>query len=105
MHLKNNIRYDETLPLKEDYDLAIQHLNEYRGILRLNGYHYICEQSTNKGGCASIRNRQREKEQFDLLQKKWGSEIVREDTSNKGKTKKVKKFDYNPIVKVPIKGI
>ena len=105
VHLKNDIRYDEALPLKEDYDLAIQHLNEYRGILRLNGYHYICEQSTNKGGCASIRNRQREKEQFDLLQKKWGSEIVREDTSNKGKTKKVKKFDYNPIVKVPIKGI
>jgi hypothetical protein len=69
VHLKNDIRYDETLPLKEDYDLAIQHLNEYRGILRLNGYHYICEQSTNKGGCASIRNRQREKEQFDLLQK------------------------------------
>lgn len=105
VHLKNDIRYDEALPLKEDYDLAIQHLNEYRGILRLNGYHYICEQSTNKGGCASIRNRQREKEQFDLLQRKWGSEIVREDTSNKGKTKKVKKFDYNPIVKVPIKGI
>ena len=51
------------------------------------------------------QNRQREKEQFDLLQRKWGSEIVREDTSNKGKTKKVKKFDYNPIVKVPIKGI
>jgi hypothetical protein len=105
VHLKNDIRYDEKLPLKEDYDLAIQHLNKYRGILRLNGYHYICEQSTNKGGCASIRNRQREKEQFDLLQKKWGSEIVREDTSNKGKTKKVKKFDYNPIIKVPIKGI
>ena len=104
-HLKNDIRYDEMLPLKEDYDLAIQHLNKYRGILRLNGYHYLCEQSTNKGGCAAMRNRKREQEQFELLQKKWGSNIVREDKSNKGKTKKVKVFDYNPIIKVPIKGI
>lgn len=105
VHLKNDIRYDEKLPLKEDYDLAIQHLNKYRGILRLNGYHYLCEQSTNKGGCAAMRNRKREQEQFELLQKKWGSNIVREDKSNKGKTKKVKVFDYNPIIKVPIKGI
>lgn len=41
VHLKQEeIRYDEKLPLKEDYDLAIQHLNRYRGILRLNGYFY-----------------------------------------------------------------
>lgn len=39
-HLKNDIRYDVRIPLKEDYDLAIQHLNKYRGILRLNMCHY-----------------------------------------------------------------
>lgn len=104
-HLKNDIRYDEKLPLKEDYDLAIQHLNKYRGILRLNFAHYICEQSTNSGGCASMRNMKREKEQFESLQKKWGGKIIREDKSNKGKTQKIKMFDYNPIIKVPIKGI
>lgn len=104
-HLKNEIRYDERLPLKEDYDIAVQHLNKYRGILRLNFAHYICEQSTNIGGCASMRNMVREKEQFELLQKKWGNDIVREDKSNKGGTKKKKRFDYNPIIKVPIKGI
>lgn len=105
VHLKNDIRYDERLPLKEDYDLAIQHLNKYRGILRLNGYHYICEQSTNKGGCATYRNMIREREQFKLLQQKWGSDIVKEDKSNKGRSKKQKAFDYNPIIKAPIKGI
>lgn len=105
VHLKNDIRYDEQLPLKEDYDLAIQHLNKHRGILRLNAYHYVCDQSTNSGGCATSRNRKREKEQFLLLQKKWGSDIVKEDKSNKGKTKKEKVFDYNPIIKIPIKGI
>lgn len=105
VHLKNPIRYDERIPLKEDYDVAIQHLNKYRGILRLNFVHYDCLQSENVGGCSAIRNIRREKEQFDLLEKKWGSTIVKRDTTNKGRTKKEKPFDYNPIIKVPIKGL
>lgn len=99
-------RYDEELPLKEDYDLFIQNCNKYRGVLRLNGYHYNCRQSEQKGGCAMYRNMVREKEQFEMLQKKWGSKIVRLDTSNKGKSKKDRKYiDYNPIIKIPLKGI
>lgn len=106
-HLKESeIRYDEKLPLKEDYDLAIQHLNKYRGILRLNKYHYNCKQSVNPGGCASYRNYEREKEQFDLLRKKWGSKIVKQDNSKMAKSKKEKKnMDYNPIIHIPIKGV
>ena len=99
-------RYDEALPLKEDYDLFIQNCNKYRGVLRLNGYHYNCRQSEQKGGCAIYRNMEKEKEQFELLQKKWGSNIVRLDTSNKGRSKKNRKYiDYNPIIKISIKGI
>ncbi len=105
VHLKNDIRYDEDLPLKEDYDLAIQHLNRYRGILRLNGYFYDCKQSENAGGCATYRNMAREKEQFELLQKKWGSDIVKYDGSKMKKAKKQKMFDYNPIIKIPIRGV
>lgn len=104
-HLRNNIRYDESLPLKEDYDISLQHLNKYRGILRINKYHYICKQSTNTGGCATYRNLDREIAQLKKFQKKWGCDIVKIDYSNKGKTKKQKRIDYNPIVKVPIKGI
>lgn len=105
-HLKNDIRYDENLPLKEDYDIAIQHLNRYRGVLRLNSWHYVCKQSKQAGGCASYRTEEREREQFNLLQKKWGTEIIRQDYSNKGKTNKEKgRLDYNPIIKVPIKGV
>lgn len=49
---------------------------------------------------------EKEKEQFELLQKKWGSNIVRLDTSNKGRSKKNRKsIDYNPMIKIPIKGI
>lgn len=99
-HLKGSVcRYDERIPLKEDYDMALQHLNKYRKILRFNKYHYDCKQSEQAGGCAVIRNYQTEKEQFELLQKKWGEDIVRIDKSSK------KEFDYNPIIKVPISGI
>lgn len=101
----NDCWYDETLPLKEDYDMTLQQCNKYRGCLRLNFLTYNVKQSEQKGGCASYRTLIREKEQFDLLQKKWGSGIVREDKSNKGKTKKKKRFDYNPIIKIPIEGI
>lgn len=102
----NRCKYDEALPLKEDYDMTLQQLNLERVVLRVNGYHYICEQSTIPGGCAAIRNREREEQQFNALQAKWGSAIVKRDKSNKGKTKKEKAWDdYNPIIKIPIKGV
>ena len=91
--------------MKEDYDMTLQQCNKYRGCLRLNFLTYNVKQSEQKGGCASYRTLMREKEQFELLRKKWGSEIVREDKSNKGHSKKQKRFDYNPVIKVPIDGI
>ena len=93
-----DLRYDETLPLKEDYDLSLQVLNKYRKTLRFNSYFYSVKQHTNTGGCASYRTKQKEIDQLRLLQKKWGSHIVREDKTSKG-------FDINPIIKVPIKGV
>ena len=102
-HLKGGeIRYDERLPLKEDYDLALQHLSKYRKILRLNKYHYRCKQSEQAGGCAAYRNYESEKAQFELLQRKWGKSIVRLDKTSK---KNNYKIDYNPIIQVPIKGV
>lgn len=94
-----DLRYDEELPLKEDYDLSLQVLQKYHITLRFNAYHYICKQHTNVGGCASYRTIQREKEQFNLLQKKWGANIVKSDQKTNGG------YDINPIIKVPIGGI
>lgn len=106
VHLKNDIRYDERLPLKEDYDISLQHNNKYRGVLRVNKYNYDCKQSKQSGGCATYRNYIREQEQLKLLQKKWGKKIVKIDNTKNANTKKKKKnIDYNPIIKVPIKGI
>lgn len=98
------IRYDERLPLKEDYDMLLQMLNKYRVVLRVNSIHYYCKQSENKGGCAVIRNREKEEQQFRAFEKKWGSKIVKRDKANKGHSKKEKLEDYNPIIVVPIKG-
>lgn len=94
-----DLRYDENLPLKEDYDLSLQVLNKYRRTFRFNAYYYQVKQHENTGGCADYRTLEREKEQLRLLQKKWGSRIVREDRQS------AKSYDINPIIKVPIKGI
>ncbi len=99
------LRYDESLPLKEDYDMTLQQLNKYRVVLRVNSIHYHCKQSENKGGCAAYRNREKEEQQFRAFERKWGSKIVRRDISNKGHTQMKKLDDYNPIIKIPIKGV
>lgn len=107
--LRGNVcRYDEALPLKEDYDMTIQQINRYRGVLRINKYWYNVKQSRQAGGCAAIRNFNKELEQLQLLQKKWGSRIVRFDhldRNHKRKKKRTATFDYNPVIRVPIKGI
>ena len=101
----NRCWYDENLPLKEDYDMTLQQLNMERVVLRVNAYHYLCKQSEQKGGCATYRNRQREEDQLEALRRKWGGAIVKVDTTNKGKTSKEKRLDYNPIIRVPILGV
>ena len=97
--LPNPLRYDEGLPLKEDYDMTLQHLNEYRGALRFDAYYYECRQSKQAGGCATYRNLKKEREQFERLQKKWGGAIIRQDRKAK------RAFDYNPVLHSPIKGV
>ena len=105
-HLKGSrCRYDERLFFKDDYDMTLQQLNMERVVLRVNAYHYICEQSTNVGGLAAYRNRDREYEQCEMLIKKWGGHIFSYDETNKGHTTKEKKLDYNLIMKIPIKGV
>lgn len=102
----NRCLYDERLPLKEDFDMTLQQLNLERVVLRVNFLHYICDQSKSPGRCAAYRNRDRERQQLDLLRKKWGSKIVQEDAGADDATEKLRIHDdYNPIIHVPIRGI
>ena len=73
----------------------------------LFAWHYYVKQSIQAGGCATYRNEDRERQQFEALQKKWGSDIVKRDSSDKSNkaTKAKRREDYNPIIKIPIKGV
>jgi hypothetical protein len=98
--LKNNkCVYDEDIPLKEDYDWTLQNLKKYGGVLRANFASYKVKQAEQKGGCSSMRNLKEEERQFQLLQKKWGSKIIKQDKKSK------RSFDFNPILKSPLKGV
>ena len=101
--LNNELRFDERLPLKDDYDYCLQNLNQYRKILRINYACMVKKDHGNLGGCADYRTMSRERDQIKLLQKKWGKSIVKLDTTQR--SKKIKNFDLNPIIKAPIKGI
>lgn len=101
--INNELSFDENLPLKDDYDYCVQNLNKYRKILRFNAFSLVKKDHGNLGGCADYRSVEKEKEQLELMQIKWGTKIVRNDLTQQGK--KTKLFDINPIVKVPIKGV
>ena len=98
-HLKSDLRYDEALSLKEDYDFTLQNIKHNKGCLRVNYAFYDVKQAEQSGGCATYRNLQKEKEQFELLQKKWGKKIISQDEKSK------RSYDFNPILKVPLKGV
>lgn len=108
-HRPNKIRYDEALPLKEDYDMSLQHMWEHRRVLRFNRYHYVCKQKEQSGGCAAIRSIRKEKQQMEALRKKWGIDIIRYDSGKTGTHAKGRKkqlgYDINPIIKPPIRGV
>jgi hypothetical protein len=108
-HRPNPLRYDETLPLKEDYDISLQHMLRYRGVLRFNKYVYVAAQVKQAGGCATYRSIEREKAQFLALQSKWGSRIVQRDHGNdkeKVRGEGVKKtIDLNPRIVSPLAGV
>jgi len=103
-HLKGTkIRYDEDLSLKEDYDITLQHIKEYNGCLRVNFLCYEVKQgmsgSGQVGGCATYRNMEKEIQQFKALQKKWGSQVVKEDKTSK------RSMDTNPIIRTGLRGV
>ena len=108
VHIEPELRFDESLSLKEDYDFSLQNLNKYRKVFRVNKFHYYVRQKEQVGGVADYRSIEEERRQLKLLQKKWGSRIVREDRTRSGKgrkSEKMRNFDINPILSVPIRGI
>lgn len=75
-HIKNELRYDESLSLKEDYDYSLQVLQKHHKILRMNKYSYVTDHLVGSGGCISYRTLKKEEEQNIMLRKKWGSKVI-----------------------------
>jgi hypothetical protein len=102
----NKLFYDERFPLKEDYDMTILQCNKYRRVLRVNKYFYEKKGAEQAGGCATYRNVKKEMAQINLLQKKWGPDIVKHDFNRRShSSKKVRNFDINPVINIPISGV
>ena len=78
-----DLRYDEELYLKEDYDFFLQHMNQDGRIFRANYLHYRCDHQRLKGGCQTYRTEEKELDQNKLLAKKWGSKIVHANWKSK----------------------
>jgi hypothetical protein len=95
-----DIRFDERLGLKEDYDYALQVLKKHRKILRFNKYHYKARHIEDSGGAATYRTMKKEQDQAELFEQKWGSDIVKIDRETQNGN-----YSINPIVKPPINGI
>lgn len=95
-----DIRFDDFLGLKEDYDYSLQVLLKYRKILRLNKYHYMSAHITKKGGCSVYRTTDKEIQQAERFQRKWGSKVVKIKRKTQGGNASI-----NPVVHCPIKGI
>tara|TARA_R110000824_G_scaffold381784_1_gene574774 strand:- start:67 stop:249 length:183 start_codon:yes stop_codon:yes gene_type:complete len=53
----------------------------------------------NEGGCAMYRNTKKEAQQMKALVRKWGSQIVQDDSLSR------EKMDINPVIRVPIAGV
>lgn len=89
------IRYDETLPRKEDYDMSLQVARRYHRLVRLNKYHYMVDHFGIAGGVVTQRTLAEEERQLKRLRAKWGHHVVSWDLSR----------SVNPRVRIPIPGI
>lgn len=64
-------RFDETLPLKEDYDFTCRHLETYGRVARVGDFLAEYSHYKNRGGAVSFRTEELEKETCARLLDRW----------------------------------
>ena len=70
-----DLRWDENLKLKEDYDLTMQHIRAFGRVARCNSILATFLHRSNKGGAVDFRTPDREQEAIAYLKSKWGDAI------------------------------
>jgi hypothetical protein len=71
----NDLRFDTSLTLKEDYDYTLQHLYKYKNCFRYQKYLFEFEHYKNKGGAVDYRTEKEEQKNIKILFAKWGNKI------------------------------
>lgn len=100
-HLEHELLFDNKVGTKDDYDMALQQLQKYKKVLRLNKFHYLCEHGDNKGGIVSYRSKEKEIEYCKQIMLKWGKKIIQ----YKIPPQKMTDLLNAKKVNVPIKGV
>lgn len=98
-------RYDEELTIKEDVDFFLQNLVEFGKALRIEKYWINKESFTNEGGCNVFRSSEEEQRQFVMMQKKWGSNIIRPNKPTAKKNSKIRGLGGAIRLNLPLKGV
>ena len=70
----NDLRFDEQLTLKEDYDYTLQH-KERGDVIRYQKYLFSFEHYSNKGGAVDVRDDKEEQKNIMILKSKWGDKV------------------------------
>jgi hypothetical protein len=103
--MKNEIRYDEELTIKEDVDFALKNWQKYHKCLRIEKYYPKSKSfGDNEGGCNVFRSSEEEKRQFKIMQKKWGTDIIRPNRPTAKKASKIKGLGGAIKLRLPFSG-
>jgi len=102
-HLDPELRFDERVPSKEDYDFFLQNIRKHRKVLRLNKYHYLHDHGKMAGGHVSQRSLDRETGDILRMREKWGDTVFKAGGTGGGKNATGKNILNSRII-VPIKG-
>ena len=95
----------EELTVKEDVDMFLQQLQKYHKALRVDKYYWKKKSFEGVGGSQEFRNEDSEKEQFKLMQKKWGSNIIRPNRPRAKKNSSIRSYGGAIKLNIPLKGI
>jgi len=72
-HIKAELRYDEGMAPKEDYDFFLKNIYHYRKVFRFNKYHYVAKHGTGQvGGIVGQRSMGLEWDKARAMERRWG---------------------------------
>ena len=102
---KDTIRYDERLTVKEDVDMFLQQLEKYNKAMRVDKYYWQKRSFEGKGGSQAFRVDNAEKEQFKMMQQKWGSKIIRPNKPTSRKKSGIRSQGGAIKLRIPLNGV